>query len=290
MKYINLICPGTDRTRANVRGRVWSLICFLLLFLSGCAIIRQQLIDKPRMEYRGMEIRSVSPFQLTPVFLFHLHNSNPKGLDVTSVSYNLKINGRKFVKGVSGQTMRLKAVSSGELELPLPFHYLDLHKNNELQDESIYYELSGAISVGPYTLPYHNTGEFRLPKLPRVSLQEIQIRSLASRQADMSFVLELDNPNVYPLHPDTLAYVFRLENAEMGSGAVRLESGIAPQSRARISVPVLVKFEGKDSPVYQMLQSASVRYEISGVMKFRSTDAAMRKIPYQDRGITELTP
>ncbi|MGE0085964.1 MAG: LEA type 2 family protein [Desulfococcaceae bacterium] len=259
-------------------------VLLAVLLLTGCATIGQQLIDKPKVEYLGMTLKDLSLFEATPVFRFRFTNTNPMGMDVSGVSYNLKINRRKFVKGVSGQNVRIKAISSGELELPVSFNFTDLFHTQGSEDSGVLYEMSGLIRIGPYSLPYETAGRFVIPKIPRIFLQEIRITDLSENSASLLLTLDLDNPNDFPLDVDTLAYVLRLNGAETGAGAVSLSKAVDGKTRVRLSVPVHSVFSGPDDPVYQILRSGYASFEISGAMKLRTFQTGLRGISFQEAG------
>lgn len=274
-----------------VSGNKKSFFSVLLtvLVLAGCATIGQQLIDKPKVEYLGMHLQNLSLFEATPVFQFRFTNTNPMGLDISGVSYNLKVNNRKFVKGVSGQNVRIKAISSGELELPVSFNFIDFFQSPDTAEARVFYELSGMIRIGPYSLPYETSGWFAVPRIPRIFLREVRISDLSETGVSLLLTLDLDNPNDFPLDVDTLAYVFRLNGAEMGDGAVSLSKAVEGKTRVRLSVPLHSVFSGPDSPAYQSLKFPSVSYELSGAMNLRTVKTGLRRISFQDTGKTNPT-
>ncbi len=255
-----------------------------VMLLAGCSLIGQQLIDKPKVEYLGMNLKELSLFEATPVFRFRFTNTNPIGLDVSAVSYNLKINDQKFVKGVSGRNARIRAISSGEMELPVSFNFLDFFPYPASAGESVSYELSGMIRVGPYSLPYEAVGRFILPKIPGIFLKEVRISDLSESSASLMLMIDLNNPNDFPLEVDTIAYVFRVNGAEVGDGAVSLAKAVEGKTGVRFSVPMNPVFSGPDDPACQVFKSASAYCEISGVIKFRTFKAGLRRISFNDTG------
>ncbi len=263
-------------------------VLLTVLVLAGCATIDQQLIDKPKVEYLGMSLKDLSLFEATPVFRFRFTNTNPMGLDISGVSYNLKVNSRKFVKGVSGQNVRIKAISSGEMELPVSFNFIDFFQSPDAAEARVYYELSGMIRIGPYSLPYETAGWFTVPRIPRIFLQQVRISDLSESSASLLLTLDLDNPNDFPLDVDTLAYILRLNGTEIGGGAVSLSKAVEGKTRVRLSVPLHSAFSGQNDPEYQSLKSSSASYELSGAMNLRTFKTGLRRISFQDTGKTDL--
>ncbi len=148
-----------------------------LLLAGGCAGITE-LIDPPVMTYLGMNLQCDSMFEATPVWRFHLENENPRTLRVTGIAYDLKINHRKFVKGVAGQKVRIRPYDSADLELPVSFNYLDLFQtiSGFSQTERIRYDLTLSLKIPPFSIPFHTEGELTLPKAPAVSTPPVTIR------------------------------------------------------------------------------------------------------------------
>jgi LEA14-like dessication related protein len=272
-----------------IRKTALCLSVAVFLTVSGCATM-QQLIDPPEVRFKGMHIGDISLFDATPVFTFELINFNPMGLSIRNMTYNLKINDRKFVKGVTGQDQRLKAGGSETVELPITFNFLDLYETlSEFQSaETAAYDLSGAIGVGPFSIPYRADGQFEVPKLPKISVEGVRVDRLSAAGASLVFDLRLKNENSFSLHPKGLDYAVKLEGIEMAEGKVREIGPISDRGATRLQIPLHVDFMELGRSALSALGGSSADYEIAGKLNFDVAGRWGQSVPFQKAGVVRF--
>lgn len=287
----------TPAFRNSSKWRFFTMVrnfAFLLSFAalvtgSGCATM-QQLIDPPEAHFKGMQIKEISLFDATPVFTFELVNFNPMGLNIRNMTYNLKINDQKFVKGVTGQGLRLKAGGSETVELPITFNFLDVYETlSDFQSaETARYDLSGTIGVGPFNIPYHAEGEFEIPELPEVSVEGVRVEQVSPSGASLVFSLQLKNENSFPLHPKGLDYAVKLAGEEMMEGTVREIGQITDHGATRLQIPLNLDFLKLSRPVLSAVRGSAADYEITGHLNFDVAGRWDQSVPFQKVGVVNF--
>jgi LEA14-like dessication related protein len=269
----------------NSTWRAFSLAAMVLLAV-GCVHDIQQLIDEPEVEFVGMTLSETGVFSATPVFQFALSNSNPMGLGIHDIAYDLQVNGRKFVKGVSAQSGRLPAGGRETVLLPVPFSFLDLFSSIEdfREAEAIPYELTGTIGVGPYDVPYETAGRFEVPALPSVSLETVELGSVEAGLAQLTLRLAVDNPNPFPIQPRRVSYRITLMGRELARGAVGELPQVPASERAGISVSVLVEIDDAPELAERLAAGDSVACDVRGDVAFSLPRREHRGLPFQKSG------
>lgn len=265
------------------------LILAVFLSASGCATM-QQLIDPPEVHFKGMHLGDISLFDATPVFTFELINFNPMGLNIRNMTYNLKINDRKFVKGVTGQDLRVKAAGSETVELPITFNFMDLYESlSEFQSaETAAYDLSGTIGVGPFNIPYHADGEFDIPKLPEISVEGVRVDRFTTAGASLVFDLRLKNENSFSLNPKGLDYSVKLAGKEMVEGSVQEIGPISDQGATRLQIPLKVDFMKLSRTVLSAIRESAADYEITGRLNFDVAGRWGQSVPFEKAGVVNF--
>lgn len=120
-------CPRPDRglQPAQYMNRLFA-IAFLLI-LSGCAFARFAAtpFEKPTFIYRGAELVETSQSRAVVNFLFSAHNPNDAGLKNASVSYELYVEGKRFLTGTD---IPFELIPNGDTEITVPavIDYRDL--------------------------------------------------------------------------------------------------------------------------------------------------------------------
>jgi hypothetical protein len=102
-------------------------VVILLLMLSGCALVKLMTtrLEKPTFTYTGSELVEVSHGRAMVNFLFSAHNPNEAGLKKVFVSYELSVEGKKFLTG-NDIPLELKPKSNTEIKVPAVIAYRDL--------------------------------------------------------------------------------------------------------------------------------------------------------------------
>lgn len=265
------------------------LFTAILLTGNGCATM-QQLIDPPEAHFKGMHFGNISLFDATPVFTFELVNANPMGLGIRNMTYNLKINDRKFIKGVTGQDLRLKAGESETVELPVTFSFLDLYETlSEFESaDTARYDLSGTIGVGPFNIPYHVEGDFEVPELPEISVEGVRVDRLSAAGASLVFDLRLKNENTFTLNPKGLDYSVKLGGKEMAGGKVREIGPISNLGATHLQIPLRVDFRETGQALLSALRGSATDYEIAGELTFDVVGRWAQAVPFLKVGVVNF--
>lgn len=272
-------------------------LAVVLMFL-GCVTASQQLLDRPVVEYREMTVPANSLLSAYPVFRFRLSNSNPKTLRLKRISYDLKVNHRKFVKGVSGQNLRIRPADSAMVELELPFGYLDLleamrgtergmaDQGGDLR-ETVRFDLSGGMVIGPFTVPYSVTGSFQVPRLPDVVCRGLRSGAHGSDPEQLMVEIRLSNPNALPLALEHLSYELEVAGLGTVSGEGAVGRSIPAEGELMVALPGSLSAAtgaGADG-------RPSRGYDIEGIMVCAAPERQGVRFPFHGSGLlTDLGP
>ncbi|NJL58905.1 MAG: LEA type 2 family protein [Desulfobacteraceae bacterium] len=251
------------------------------MILLSCTSLRQELIRKPGISFEGSELKDMSLFEATAIFRFRITNSNPMGLNIRNITYNLRLNGKKFIRGISDKDLRVRSAGEGVLELPIVIHYDDIFESSENIPETnkLGYDLSGTMDVGPFTLPYQAKGSLNMPKLPKLSLKTIRVSELSQTYASVMFEMDIDNANPFSLAIKRVSYAIRLGGNELFTGVPENISSLSPNSVSRLEIPAKINFLKLGYSFADILKQSSGVYEIYGEMSFDDSQTEEKKIP-----------
>ncbi len=245
---------------------LFSVSCIVFISLS-CTSIRQELIRKPGINFENTELQNMSLFEATAVFKFRVTNSNPMGLNIRNITYNLKLNGKKFVRGISDKDLRVRSAGEGLLELPIALHYEDILENIP-ETNKIGYDLSGTIDVGPFTLPYQTAGSLNMPRLPKLSVKTILVSDISQTYASVVPDINIENANAFAITIKRISYNIKLGGKDFSAGFIENISPLIPKSISSLEAPAKINFFKLGYDLTDMLKESSGIYEISGEMIF----------------------
>lgn len=255
----------------------------------GCAaVVDQQLIDKPIVEFTGMSVKGSSLFEATAIFNFRVTNPNPMGLSIRNIEYNFELDNKKFIKGVTDKRFWLKPVGSESLSLSVPFSYMSLFESIEefIEAEEVIYELSGSVGVGAFAVSYNTEGYITVPAFPKISLKYIDISDFSlTRPFTMIFGLSLKNTVAAPFPPpEALGYRIKLRGKEIVRGSISRIPSLDGNKEMTIRVPATLKSSELDWSANNLLTDESSEYELSGDIRFYIRRIGERNFSFHKKG------
>lgn len=269
-------------TRLKMRNTVWLAA---LLLAGGCATL-QGIVQKPEIEFAGVSLDHMTLFEATPVFKFKMTNPNPVRIPVGAITYNMSINDRKFVSGVADKGMKIGARESGIVSVPVNVDYLDLFETFTEFNASreVRYNLSGAIDVGPFQIPFAHEGSLMVPKLPEISLKNVAVSDLSLTRAKVELILGIENSNPFAVKLNGLQYGIKLGGKEFVRGEMRAVPAVDEKGVSTLTIPMNVNFFKLGRSVYSLLKETSSMYELSGEMKFDIPRIGEKRVPFTQKG------
>lgn len=257
--------------------------------LAGCAAL-EQMIQKPTAAFSGMQITSADLFKSTAVFNFDIHNPNPLNIRAGRITYDLKLNGRDFVKGRLAQGVTLPAGGTGTLQVPVTMAYLDFFDSMAQlwNTRSADYALTGGFTVGPFVIPFQAHGVIDLPAMPKLSLESIEVQKLSLSGATLRCRLQMTNPNNFDLLFKKLDYTLRLGGASLGRASALSPGPIGKKDKSTIALALNVSFAQLGSSVFQLLQGAKADYKLDGGIIFDRPQNGASNVPFSLSGRAPL--
>lgn len=268
------------------RGMILYGALVMIVITWGCATF-QKGFQKPSIAFDTITMGQVSFCEATPIFHFKVNNPNPIDLTLKHLNYNLKLNGKNFLKGMSDKKLAIKKRSTGKIQIPLTVNFLDLFNtfNEFIKAENVRYDLSGYIDIGIFSLPYRAEGEITLPKIPQISLEQINLTSLSLTNARLDIMVGVQNPNPYSIGLSGLEYDIKLAGESFVNGATRNIRPVAGNGVSLVKIPININI---GMSLYNLLTKSSSGYEISGKMKFDVPKYGERSVEYQKSGKVPL--
>lgn len=227
------------------------LRCAPVLLLCGCSLIQQFAgggFQQPTLQFREARLERVDFIGAELTLIFTVTNPNGVGLSLSSVAYELQIEGRRVVAGAPANGLAIPANSTAEMAFPAGVRWLEIAPalTALFEQDLVHYKASGSIGVdtpvGVITLPVEREGTFPSPRVPKLSLGPPQLVSLSLLGARMNLPLHVQNDNDFPLGVAGVAGEIALAGAPVGRIALPEQPPIPPRAEALLSVPLEIIF------------------------------------------------
>ena len=122
---LRIECPGAVYFPRKI---ICMVIATLVLVLPGCSVVKMLTtrLEKPTVTYKGFERVEASQHGPIVNFLFTAHNPNESGLRNITCSYELFVEGTKFLTG-KDFLLTLGPKGDTEITVPATIAYADLY-------------------------------------------------------------------------------------------------------------------------------------------------------------------
>jgi LEA14-like dessication related protein len=152
------------------RYKAIAAIVVALVALGGCASLPDDVIARPDVSLRDVQVTGLGFKNQTFLLTFDVSNPNPFTLPISHVSYGVKLDGQRFASGATPCDISIPASGNGEFSISVDLDLLSTAPQllSIVQDGArgtIPYELRGQLGLDlplAPTVRYGNEGSIQL--------------------------------------------------------------------------------------------------------------------------------
>lgn len=261
------------------------VVLTLLLALGSCATL-DQIIQKPTATFSHMTVSNADLMKANVLFSFNVTNPNPINIRASNITYDLKLNGRKFIAGELDQGITLAGGGTSQLSIPVTMQYLEFFESltQMWKAKGAEYALTGGFSVGPFRIPYQASGNFDLPKMPKFSLETIRVENFSLSGARLNCRLKMDNPNAFDLLFKRLVYDLNLGGTSFAKASALTKGPIEGKGNSVMDFALDVSFAQLGMSAYQLLTEDKGDFTLDGGMVLDSPKGGEHILPFKLAG------
>ena len=206
----------------------------------------------PTLEQPTLNISRITREQIKGQFLVKLRNHAPIDLNLDSLSYTARVDGKQLAQGQKARPLVLKGNALGSLELPLELNLPQLKQTAKtaLRDcvtvqlrTMLYADLPG---VGPLQIPVEVRKRVYIPKLPKIEVADVDITKLGLKKGEAVVTLRVTNYEAIPFTVKQVNYRFQVEDDLDVKGQETKD--VTFKKKGAELMPIHVKFQPKSMP------------------------------------------
>lgn len=114
---------------------------------------------------------------------------------------------------------------------------------------------------------------------PKVSIQQIQVQDISLTQGTAVIILNVSNPNAFPIPLQGIEYGLALNGRVVASGDQPENITIGARQDVPVKIPVTLDFAEILRLTPEMIRSRTVAYDLGGAVRLPFV-----KIPFQRQG------
>lgn len=255
------------------------ILVFLIVLFSGCASREAApppptpQASPPSLELRSAETEVLS-FE-TALLRVELTVYNPDNAPLRLEQYRYTLQTRPQDGRISGQKNPELNIPAGEketieltLQLPLGPPLPADHPENEGSVLTYTLSVEAQVTTGSQKsriLNASSEGRLNLPRLPRIRVPEVIIRQFEAKIIRLEYMVEVHNPNPFPLHytpqPHEFSFAGNVWAREALPGQFRLAAG----ESKRIGMPLQINYlKAGRRTVDILIGDKTMQYTLSG--------------------------
>lgn len=142
------------------------LLYFVLSLFVSCSSLKD-VIEAPKVTLQDVKISELSGLFADLKVVLEVQNPNKIDFDVKNLRYALDINSKRITSGTMAEKVIVKAKDKTTVTLPIRVEYKDILSSalSILKKESLPYKINGSAEIGPFTIPFNDTGDLKTSDL-----------------------------------------------------------------------------------------------------------------------------
>ncbi|GGG37901.1 LEA type 2 family protein [Hymenobacter glacieicola] len=225
----------------------------------------------PTLENTSLAINNITADRLQAQMKTDLRNHMPVTLQIDSLSYQTRVEGKLLAEGTKDKPTVMQANTVSHLQLPMSVDLSNVKNTlkNSQQDcvdvqmtMSLYTRLPVA---GPQKIPVNITKRVYLPKLPKIEVADVDVKDLGLKNGEAVVTLKVTNYNPFPVTVRRVSYDFRVSDDMQVQGVE--EKDVSFRKRGTELMPIRVKFEPKGLPKVAfktLFKAKKTNYKLTG--------------------------
>jgi LEA14-like dessication related protein len=263
------------------------LLPFILVaFAAGCAApkpVEKAAAVSAETEKLVDRDQTLGGFQA--VATVRVKNTGDLGATASAARYELVVDGKVTHKGELTVSAELPAGGEADLEVPVPYEYA--RTEEELlslaqRKEPLSYAVRGVILTSGGEVEFAKAGAARTPRLPLLSLETIEAVNRKSEGLDVTAIVDLENPNPFPVPLKGLSWKLSLGGQPAAEGVLGKKDVVKAASHIKYEISVHLEAE-KVKDRKELTAGGSVGYVLEGEL-----DVGLTRVPLSSTGQARL--
>lgn len=245
----------------------------LIIFISGCSTLsRYADVREPSVRFSDMSIQSISFDGVTLLFDFDVTNPNQFGVSAEEYSYEFFINERSFLTGRQTDKISIDREQTTTIQVPVSMRFLEVAETfgSVLRQDSLSYQLATKVSfdmpaLGSREVPVETSGQFPIPKIPRIEFGEFNVNSMSFSGAEVEVSFHINNPNPFGISLNRASYVLDVNGNEWLDSTLEERIEVRGSERKTVTIPLQLSTSQLGTAMLSILSgNQAFDYELTG--------------------------
>lgn len=234
-----------------------TILLVLLVLLVAGGVVAYFATDRgrallPTLEQPTLNISNITREKIDARFAVKLRNHAPIDLQIDSLRYEARVDGRQLAQGRKSRPLVVKGNQLNALSLPMTVNLPQLSREAKTAQRDcvtvqlhtvLYADLPG---VGPKEIPVDVRQRVYIPKLPKIEVADVDVTKLGLKKGEAIVKLRVTNFEAIPFTVKQVKYRFQIENDLDVKGQETKD--VTFKKKGTEIIPIHVSFEPKSMP------------------------------------------
>lgn len=273
------------------KNLLWVIsLCALLLTISGCASLNQLKdaadIQNPEVSLKSSKVTALSFDSAELEFTLSVNNPNLIPIKLAGFDYTVNIGETQLVSGEQQKNLKINARGQSDVQVPLSIKFAQLKMLSDALDKKneLAYRIQTTAHLelpvlGIRKLPGSIQGTLPIPKMPKISVQNIDIQKISFTGAKLLLAIKVENPNTFGIDLRRFGYDLAVNDKHWAKGNVNELIHVTENGTTALNIPLELNFTQLGMALYKTLtQSTPLNYQLSGNMAIDTTLPLLKDI------------
>ena len=253
------------------------LLAIITVLLSSCSYLKS-IAKEPEITFDNVRIASINFTSVNLVFRYKVSNPNNISINIEQFKYNLLVENRKFISGVSPTPISVAKKRTSYVDIPVTVSYRELFNvftsiyHQDTADYNLATEFTLKLPVlGSKTFHFEHDGTFPVLKVPEIAFREVRVASISPLAATIEFVLDITNRNNFAISPDGLNFELYVNESQWLNGLLKNIDTLAPNRSTTVRIPITINPAQVGIELFDYIfRGANLNVLIKGNMEMRT--------------------
>ncbi|WP_083750247.1 LEA type 2 family protein [Rhodohalobacter halophilus] len=249
------------------------LILLVSMFAVSCSTLRDAAnVQEPNVSFKDMSIDRITPDGVTLLFDFEVDNPNSFGVSASGYNYEFFINESSFLSGVEEDNFSIGRESKQTVQVPVTLNFQEVYDSfrSVIRQDSLSYAIATEVEfevpvLGTRKVPVRTSGELPIPKVPRISLGDFDVKNISLSGAEIEVSFQVENPNPFAISIANTAYELAVNGREWLDTTLGENIRIGASDRQTITIPIRLNSSQMGSALMDIMSgNTSFEYDLKG--------------------------
>lgn len=246
----------------------FTLLSLALVYISGCVHLDSdtlaKVVKKPTIDVEGIAVTGLDLKSVDLLLTLNVNNPNSFGISLTGYRYDVQLNDKSVVSSDDKNGFSLPGRGDKQITVPVTIGFSEVMAlmKEVKPGKPMKYRVAADLFLDvkvmkDFKVSTSKEGELNIPQIPKVAFKDIKVSNLSFSGAKLDLILDVDNPNGFPITVKDIEYTVSQSGKQWVAGEVAKGLNLTEGEQTTLTIPFSISFSQVGSGVLNLLRSGN---------------------------------